>query len=1266
MENPSTDLEGRERSPGPDSKGISGTSNTSDASVPFLSWFEGNERMLKVASKSINLLNEPSIDTHAFDHSFDSYTDVSNIVLEGLDLLSGVHPAIGVAVVAFKLVVMIEAKRRENDKKVHVLRLHMRDLMIAIFQLRRFKDPKDVGPDDLTINDRIGDLMKKIAQDIRNTGSVCEFYLKKSTISRIMKSTHHQGVFSEHVAILVKDREDLDKTLQIHIGVGVDSANAKLDNQEAMLNSIDRKIENLSEKMEKLFRQLETSRERDVQMFIKDKGGVQNCIEHEDLLAQLIQKSGKGYDDILGPQFASNKSLSDTREKARKELRREWQEDVEKAFGKNMKNFEKKLELQGRELRRQGQQLQDIDEAMRMGHAQILNAMKSGAHDRIIDYDFKKLWEGMAWNRSVKAKHLVLALHDYFIEKLRPLGRPYDPIPAEYEKDQWTLAYLNSPHLQPLLEAIDDDATGFITIREINTFVESKPKEWTLLQWIAYWAEGWKISIHQHKYAIYTLISAMHKTFPRVLPANRHEVYAYLRHETIFQIDKLLQSTHDPPPNAYKSMELLRLSQEFGAIEGQRLQANLEAILYDIDAEYTVSLLTGPGRIERYIYPMLYLLLRRHYGVLELATKVVLHPEEISDMTASLWNLFAVVDRRLENLASIFKQSNIDVEEKLKNFAFGMFRLYYDSPEKDLSNNLIAKYICEQSIFDGNVEPPEVSPNDLVYDTPGLLSGASCYPHTTPFPANATEDPIQGQWAGHVYDAHGSRSGLIQLSIESSPEGTLTGEAVTWQFTMKISGNIMQNNQVKIRLDFDHFYSKVFIGQFDAKGCVIEGRQVEDALRRAEGSEEEGENDSLEETPRNAEENEDQDQVLKDVNGVVAASEDGEEEIVTQQDELGAIEAMHSSATDLKSPANDVDAASQGSDEIDDQFTFVFRRTPASLWRFLPSGPLDSPVARDAGSLARARWRFALKCVLDRIRRENSPGEYFVERFIEAGRFIVLARREIYGSQDYCPRLSDLSAEEEEELQWLKCAICPEFSGPYYALVTDAIDRKFSSYSCDSCEGGIVGSRLACFTCMNDSYMDTVDLCTSCVGESIQLRGFIHDASHVLLKCDTYVLDVHWWWIIPRARSMLVQIKKKLRSRSEPTESSNVLGNGPQSKKDASTMSESLKCQTCLEEVALPCWVRVDSYWTDSENCLCDKCESKSKPPANDSPEFGLPLLRLGIDDDKAPVEVVTVESRLAALEKKFDEHLSVLTKLLEKLTSNSLPNEGTSPGAGF
>ncbi len=62
------------------------------------------------------------------------------------------------------------------------------------------------------------------------------------------------------------------------------------------------------------------------------------------------------------------------------------------------------------------------------------------------------------------------------------------------------------------------------------------------------------------------------------------------------------------------------------------------------------------------------------------------------------------------------------------------------------------------------------------------------------------------------------------------------------------------------------------------------------------------------------------------------------------------------------------------------------------------------------------------------------------------------------------------------------------------------------------------------------------------------------------------------------------------------------------------------------------------------------------KPPGNDSPEFGLPLLR--IDGDDGPEEVVTIESRLAVLEKKFekfDQQLSAMTKLLGKVTGNSL-----------
>ena len=35
--------------------------------------------------------------------------------------------------------------------------------------------------------------------------------------------------------------------------------------------------------------------------------------------------------------------------------------------------------------------------------------------------------------------------------------------------------------LQPILEAFDDDASGFITITEMNHFTTSKPEEWRLV-----------------------------------------------------------------------------------------------------------------------------------------------------------------------------------------------------------------------------------------------------------------------------------------------------------------------------------------------------------------------------------------------------------------------------------------------------------------------------------------------------------------------------------------------------------------------------------------------------------------------------------------------------------------------------------------------------------------------------------------------------------------------------------------------------------------
>ena len=45
-------------------------------------------------------------------------------------------------------------------------------------------------------------------------------------------------------------------------------------------------------------------------------------------------------------------------------------------------------------------------------------------------------------------------------------------------KDQWALAFISFVRLQPVIEAFDDDASGLVTVAEVNAFTRSCPLGW--------------------------------------------------------------------------------------------------------------------------------------------------------------------------------------------------------------------------------------------------------------------------------------------------------------------------------------------------------------------------------------------------------------------------------------------------------------------------------------------------------------------------------------------------------------------------------------------------------------------------------------------------------------------------------------------------------------------------------------------------------------------------------------------------------------------
>ena len=82
----------------------------------------------------------------------------------------------------------------------------------------------------------------------------------------------------------------------------------------------------------------------------------------------------------------------------------------------------------------------------------------------------------------------MLDLRDYYVEKFAAeaegvLGTGDVSTNTPQNPDAWAIKFIDVTHLQPILEAFDDDASGFITISEVNRFTSSprRPANWRLV-----------------------------------------------------------------------------------------------------------------------------------------------------------------------------------------------------------------------------------------------------------------------------------------------------------------------------------------------------------------------------------------------------------------------------------------------------------------------------------------------------------------------------------------------------------------------------------------------------------------------------------------------------------------------------------------------------------------------------------------------------------------------------------------------------------------
>ncbi|KAI0645299.1 hypothetical protein C8Q79DRAFT_1011379 [Trametes meyenii] len=757
-------------------------------------------------------------------------------LVRALDAIAQVHPFLAVAVGAFKVVIELEVKRRDNDKKVNILFLEMRNMMSALLQLQGVR-PNHAGPDGLTVGARLEDLVKKTAREIKECANACDAYARKRLLAKVFKAPSWEGTLKEYIQLFNDRKNEFCFAISIHTGLGVDSANAKLDV--------------LTTKMEvvfEFFQRAVSREERILAEAIRQAGGAKAILANHGVLQEMLLKESQLEAAALsqtesGPHitvFGSTPRLpmssrhrgvyfsraAETQrsrrpissrpprgnpayrsaypsgppgeyggyvpayyprtsaqpggwpagpEEGRVEeesnaevtrLMRDLADEPAVAIKKNSVWFERKFRIQQREI---------VDQMTKVVVHQgdrVINSVLAGPHERILDPDMYEIWKDMRWRGIVKARHLVLAIHDYYMQRLDDQQRTVAVSSAKSQDavisdgDVWALECLDLMHLQPIVEAFDNDASGFVTIQEVNYFTTSRPQGWSLLQWLAYWAVGWQVSMTEYKRKIRGLLVRMRDLQP-IVRGRGLAVRSYLT-----TAESLVRDMITPFRDNVEHQHLLKRFQKYTEQEETRLREGLETAKYDLDALDTLALINGPRGLERNLFVILHLVLRRHYDVMRLGRKVILHPEELSDAAAVIVLIKDAYWYRTQVLIGLFAQRRLLIPTEMSDYACGMMSAW----QGDMN------YISFHNEGEGDIgvadDYKDQEPTEAILKYPAHLD--TFYPEFEDGIGSEacgieTIDelrPLLGHWAGlRAHDAHGLvNRNTLTLNFHPSPE----------------------------------------------------------------------------------------------------------------------------------------------------------------------------------------------------------------------------------------------------------------------------------------------------------------------------------------------------------------------------------------------------------------------------------------------------------------------------------------------------------------
>ncbi|EJD40227.1 hypothetical protein AURDEDRAFT_170608 [Auricularia subglabra TFB-10046 SS5] len=746
----------------------------------FESRFDSFSESLAAASERVQQNGATRVLTSERD-VVGTFVESSQAVMHALDAVQQAHPFIAAVVLAFKAAIELELTRRENDGKVVLIKSRMLDAVDVLIELKDIKNPGKPAADSTTIERRLERILRALEKDIRDCSALCEKYVQKRFIVKLFDGARWQARLAEYDAIFSEHRAQLSLALTTHVACGIDGLHVAVHGLKAVSDvNVDRTS------MLLLFKQLERPTERELLRYIAEHGGAAACLEDEQIFNELRAQLRE--DDVprggrLGVEDAKVVMAA---------IRMEMRSDLGHALAEDRLDFNTKFNAVQT-------QLEDMRNTVSHSGERLLSAIHAGPHDQLIDQDMYNMWKEMGWKRRVKGRHFVAALHDYFFDKCSAnvpeaksaalvvhRGRhmlPTAPLSLTRRSisrfsgsstprqsweddidDRWALRYVTLSCLRPIVEALDHDASGWVKVRDVNAFTTSRPRGYSVLKWVSFWAVGFPTISSTYARKAQSQRARMDRAARRLLPCNQARVDRYLSSGSVSVIDHLLRGPRQTGTAADDDASASHF-EDYVDSEYRRLQQNLDLYQWHIDMSNTLSLVMDNRPIEHLILPLLALLLQRHADIMQLATKYPLNDLELYDAQKSLETVAQGIGHRLKTLTAIYESQNLDPRSQLGKAFSGMFSVLFRWIQKTNPSMDVA----QEASLPGDPEPL-VDIDILSY---GI--GSNELPQQFYCAASPAEDPFCGLWAGYYLSDDGCRQGWLALNLRLQGKDRITG-----------------------------------------------------------------------------------------------------------------------------------------------------------------------------------------------------------------------------------------------------------------------------------------------------------------------------------------------------------------------------------------------------------------------------------------------------------------------------------------------------------